>query len=70
MSSKSEKADAIKELAVNGRFREIEEKFGKKAAIKGREYVRKQFTMNIGTILYESLTLFDYGPGCFKTTSI
>ena len=40
MSSKSEKADAIKDHAIHGRFYEIGEKFGEKASIKGREYVR------------------------------
>lgn len=40
MSSKSEKADVIKDHAIHGRFDQIEVKFGEKAAIKGREYVR------------------------------
>jgi hypothetical protein len=40
MSGKTEKADAIKSYAINGRFGEIETKFGAKAAHKGREYVR------------------------------
>ena len=40
MSSKSEKADTIKDHAIHGRFDQIEAKFGEKAAIKGREYVR------------------------------
>ena len=37
--SKNDKADIIKEHAINGRFREIEEAYGTKAAMKGREYV-------------------------------
>ena len=39
--SKSDKADIIKEHAINGRFPEIEEAYGAKAAMKGREYVRE-----------------------------
>lgn len=39
--SKTEKADAIKEHAINGRFNEIEIVYGLKAALKGREYVSR-----------------------------
>jgi hypothetical protein len=42
MSGKTEKADAIKSYAINGRFGEIETKFGAKAAHKGRDYVRNE----------------------------
>jgi hypothetical protein len=42
MSGKTEKADAIKLYAINGRFGEIETEFGAKAAYKGREYVRNK----------------------------
>ena len=37
--SKTDKADVIKEHAINGRFTEIDIAYGAKAAIKGREYV-------------------------------
>lgn len=40
MSSKTDKADIIKELALNGQFSEIEATYGAKAAQKGRDYVR------------------------------
>lgn len=39
MSNKVDKADAIKNHAINGRFTEIETEFGAKAALKGKEYV-------------------------------
>lgn len=41
MSSKTEKAENIKELALNGQFSEIEAAYGAKAAQKGRDYVRR-----------------------------
>ena len=55
MSSKSEKADAIKDHAIHGQFLEIGEKFGEKASIKGREYVRNFLRMGL-VILFLKIT--------------
>lgn len=41
MSSKNDKADEIKNLAINGLFDDILHKFGEKSMSKGKEYVSK-----------------------------
>jgi hypothetical protein len=40
MASKEEKAEAIKDLAINGLFDDIIHKFGEKSLAKAKEYVR------------------------------
>lgn len=40
MSSKNDKAEEIKDLAINGLFNDIIHKFGEKSLLKAKEYVR------------------------------
>jgi hypothetical protein len=40
MASKEEKAEEIKDLAINGLFNDIIHKFGEKSLTKAKEYVR------------------------------